>query len=549
MGRNPGGPRPTFRAEPVSAARWLLAAAAIAAAAILVNLPTLRFQFVSWDDSWYVTQNPWIRGWSASNLRHIFTQSYFVSYMPLQLVSYMLDYSLWGLKPFGYHLQQIVLHAVDSVLAFELVRRLFGRYWLAAIAGLFFALHPAHVESVAWVSARKDVLSAAFLIPAVLFYLSARGERSLRMKPYLASVLLFTLAILSKVNVVVMPLFLALVDLATLRLPRRDARWWMQVLGTKVPYGVVGLGVSVANWIVEVKTNAAYARDPARYFVLKGRTAWEYLAHLTGIPRQNPIYDTPLISLDFLSILVSLAGILILPALVWIGFRRRDRLLAFGSGWMFVMLLPAIFFPVPTYLADRYLYLATLGFCWLLAAALLALSARAKPRTVGVAAAVLLTAAAASFFAWRTARYNRVWANSESLWSYTIEASRDFRAFNNLARVRMEQSRWDDAERLFKLGSRQANVTSWDGLTAVYYKMGRYADALQANEKAFRMHALKEEDPIELAELNYKRGVIYLGQNRLDEGIESLETAHSLNPRHADAWRMLESARQAKKHQ
>jgi tetratricopeptide (TPR) repeat protein len=168
---------------------------------------------------------------------------------------------------------------------------------------------------------------------------------------------------------------------------------------------------------------------------------------------------------------------------------------------------------------------------------------------MGIAVAVLLTAAAATFFAWRTARYNRVWANSESLWSYTIEASRDFRAFNNLARVRMEQSRWDDAERLFKLGSRQANVTSWDGLTAVYYKTGRYADALQANDKAFRMHALKEEDPIERAELSYKRGIIYLGQNRLDEGIATLETAHRLNPGHPDALRMLESARQAKRQQ
>ncbi|HMI30126.1 MAG TPA: tetratricopeptide repeat protein [Candidatus Limnocylindrales bacterium] len=533
----------------MSAGRWLLAAAAIAAAAILVNLPTLRFQFVSWDDSRYVTENPWIRGWSASNLRHIFTQSYFVSYMPLQLVSYMLDYSLWGLKPFGYHLQQIVLHAVDSVLAFELVRRLFGRFWLAAIAGLFFALHPSHVESVAWVSARKDVLSAAFLIPAVLFYLIARGERSLRMRPYLASVLFFTLAILSKVNVVVMPLFLVLVDLATLKLPRRDTRWWMQVVGSKVAYGVVGLGISVVNWIVEVKTKAAYGREPARYFVLKGRTAWEYLAHLTGIPRQNPIYDTPLISLDFLSVLVSFAGILILPALVWIGFRRRNRILAFGAGWTFVMLLPAIFFPVPTYLADRYLYLAALGFCWLLAAAVLTLSARAKPRTLGVAVAVLLTAAAATFFAWRTARYNQVWANSESLWSYTIEASRDFRAYNNLARVRIEQNRWDEAETLFKLGSRQANVTSWDGLTAVYYKKARYVEAIQANEKAFRMHALKGEDPMEQAELTYKRGTIYLAQNRIDEGIESLEEALRLNPRHPDARRMLEAALQAKRQQ
>jgi len=467
--------------------------------------------------------------------------------MPLQLLSYVVDYSLWGLEPFGYHLQQILLHAVDSVLAFELSRRLFGRFRLAALSGLFFALHPAHVESVAWVSARKDVLSAAFLIPAVLFYRSARGERSLRTKPYLASILFFTLALLSKVNVVVMPLFLVLVDLAVLEIPRRDSRWWMQVLGSKVPYGALGLGVSVVNWIVEVKTKAAYARDPVRYLVLKGHTAWDYLAHLTGLAHLNPIYDTPPISLGPLSLVVSLAGLLVLPALVWIGFRRGDRVLAWGSGWIFVMLLPAILFPVPTYLADRYLYLAALGFCWLLAAALLSMGALVRPAALRRAVTALFAAAMAAFFWVHTARYNRVWADSESLWSYTIEASRDFRAFNNLARVRMEQNRWADAERLFKLGSRQANVTSWDGLTAVYYKTGRMEEALQANEKAFSMQALKGEDRAELAELNYKRGSILLAQNRIDDGIAAFTTALRLNPRHPDARRMLDLALDAKR--
>ena len=538
--------QPALRAQPVGTARWLLALAAIAAAAVLINLRTLQFQFVSWDDSHYVMENPWIRGFSAVNLTHIFTKPWFVSYMPLQLVSYVLDYSLWEFRPFGYHLQQVVLHALDAVLAFELVRRLFGRYWLAVLAGLFFAVHPTHVESVAWVSARKDVLSALFLIPAVLFYLRARGERSLSVKPYLVSVLFFILAVLSKVNVVVMPLFLVLVDLATLRLPRRDGRWWMEVVGTKVPYFAVGLVVSVVNWIVEVKTTAAYARDPILYLVLKGRTAWDYLAHLTGVPRLNPIYDTPPISSDIPSILVSLAGLLFLPALVWLGFRRKNRVLALGAGWMFVMLLPAVFFPVPTYLADRYLYLASLGFCWLIAAALLEGGARVRPKALGTLLVALATAALTAFFAIRTDRYNRVWADSESLWSYTIQASRDFRAYNNLARVRMEQNRWEDAETLFRLGTRQPNVTSWDGLTAVYYKTGQYPRALEANEKAMQLHRTKGGDVGEEAELHYKRGTTLLAMRDLDQGIAELESALRLNPSHQDARRMLGLARQAR---
>ena len=534
------------RLEPGSRARWLIACSVIAAAALLVNWATLRFGFLSWDDSRYVTENPWIRGWSWQNLHHIFTKPYFVSYMPLQLVSYVLDYSLWGLQPYGYHLQQILLHALDSVLAFELVRRLFGRFWLALIAGLLFAVHPSHVESVAWISARKDVLSAAFLFPSVLFYLLARGERSLRAGPYLASIALFTLAVLSKVNVVVMPVFLLLVDGSTLRLSRNDPRWWMQVLGTKIPYGVIGLGVMVVNWIVEVKTNKEYAREPLRYLVLKGHATWDYFGILLGIHRQNPIYDTPPIHLDPISVAVRFLGLLLLPAMVWWGFRSRRRVLAFGAGWMFVMLLPAMFFPVPTYVADRYLYHASLGFCWLLAAAMLGAGAWIPQPKARIAVVVLLTVATASFFAARTVRYNQVWASSESLWSYTIQASADFRAFNNLARVRMGQNRWEDAERLFKAGSRQVNVTSWDGLTVVYYKTGRFPEALQANDKAFALHAQRgEADPVEEGDLFYKRGSVLLGLNRTPEAIQALEKALQVNPAHQDARRMLEAARQA----
>ena len=537
--------RPPLRVAPVPTAWRIVACVAVAAAAFAVFLPTLKFEFLSWDDSRYVTQNPWIRSWSSENLRHIFTKPYFVSYMPLQLVSYVLDYSFWGLKPFGYHLQQIVLHALDAALVVVVGLRLFGRFWLAAIAGLLFAVHPSHVESVAWISARKDVLSAAFLLPSVYFYMRARGERSLRKGPYVASLAFFSLAVLSKVNVVVMPLFLVLVDMTSPARSRATGEPLLKALGDKIPYGVIGLGVAIVNWVVEVKTKAAYARDPVRYLVLKGHAAWNYLGTLTGIPRQNPIYDTPQVALDFLSIAVHLVGLLLLPFLVWLGHRRRDRVLILGAGWTFVMLLPAILFPVPTYVADRYLYMPSLGFCWLVAGGILAVSAKLKAPAARTTTAALLTAIPTGFFAARTGQYSRAWANSEALWSYTIQGSNDFRAYNNLARVRIDQERWDEAERLFKLGSRQANVTSYDGLTVVYYKTGRYAEALRANDKAFEMHAIKGDDPLEFADLQYKRGSIYLAQSQTAKAIEAYETALRANPRHTDARRMLDLARQA----
>src|SRR5258705_10673021 len=108
----------------------------------------------------------------------------------------------------------------------------------------------------------------------------------------------------------------------------------------------------------------------------------------------------------------------------------------------------------------------------------------------------------------------------------------------------MDQGRWEEALRLFELGSRQSNVTSWEGLTAVNYKMGRYEEALKANDKSFQVHALKSQDLIEEAELHYKRGKIFLAMHRTNESIAELQTSLRLNSSHADASRILDQARQ-----
>ncbi len=544
----PAQPASMTRGRKLAAAVAVSALAPLAAAlaAFLVHAETLRFDFLSWDDSHYVTQNPWIRSWSYENLRHLFTHTYFVSYMPLQLLSYVLDFSLWGLRPFGYHLQNVILDAVNAFLAFWVVRRLFGRTTLAFLTALLFAAHPSHVESVAWVSARKELLSTAFLLPSVYLYVKAREGRTLGFGPYLWSVAFFSLAVLAKVNVVVMPLFLVLVDLFAVKLAARGRPFWFQTLGTKVPYGLVGMAVAVVNWIAQAKSKAEYARDPLRYLILKGHAVWNYLGLLTGFPRPNPIYDTPPIPVASAMAGVQLTGLLVLPLVVWIAYRRHLRVLGLGAGWIFVMLLPAIFFPVLTYIADRYLYAPSLGFCWLLGAGILVLPKRLAglitPRAILTAALAVLPI---GFFAHRTIQYDRVWTNSERLWSYTVERSIDFRAYNNLARVRMDQKRWDEAERLFRLGARQPNVTSWEGLTAVYYLTGRYAEALQANDRSLALHSRNANDSAELAELQYKRGAVLWAQSKPEEAVAAWQASLRANPTHADARKMLDVARQA----
>ena len=176
---------PRHLAKGVHPAVQVLGVAAVFAAALLINLPTLRYGFLtSWDDPTYVVDNPWIRGFTRENLAFVFTRPYFANFLPLHLVSYMVDYSFWKLNPVGYHLQSVLLNAANAVLAFWVVRRLLGGFLPALIAALLFAVHPSHVEAVAWVSIRKDVLSTTFLLLTVLFYLRSIGGRALKPGPY-----------------------------------------------------------------------------------------------------------------------------------------------------------------------------------------------------------------------------------------------------------------------------------------------------------------------------------------------------------------------------
>jgi hypothetical protein len=140
---------------------------------------------MTWDDPTYIVHNPWIRGLTLENLRFAFTKPYFSNYLPLHLVSYMVDYQLWGLNPFGFRLQSILLAGLNAALAFALTRRLFGSTALGALAALLYAVHPSHVEAVAWLSIRKDLLSTFFLL-AVILYDNATG--AVPRAPYAGSV-------------------------------------------------------------------------------------------------------------------------------------------------------------------------------------------------------------------------------------------------------------------------------------------------------------------------------------------------------------------------
>jgi protein O-mannosyl-transferase len=512
----------------------------VAAAAIVPYLPALSYQFLNWDDNTYVLANPWIRGWSSENLIHIFTKPYFSNFLPLHLISYAVDYSLWGLNPLGYHLQSILLHALNAVLVLVVVRRMFGSAAMAFLAALLFAVHPSHVEAVAWISIRKDLLATTFALLTVYLYIQSAGAAKIQWGPYVLSVASFSLGLLSKVTIATLPLFLLLLD--RVPTPRRS---WRLDLASKAPYFLIGLWLVRFNALAQTTAKASYAHDPLTFAVVKGHAMWSYLALLFGTSRGSPDYDLPLWGGDVPTALASIAGLLILPAGIWIAYHLRARASLLGLGWIWITLLPALVFPLVTYMADRYLYLPSVGFCWLLAGGIVALASRAPiPRRRTAALVGIALIPLAGFLA-RTVQAVPVWRDSETLWTYALTRCHDFRAYANLADVRLGQKRWVEAERLLQISARVPNVVTYQNLGVLYFEQGRYREAALAIERALEILRQQGWDSAQASVLYYSLGAVYWRLGQPGKTVEVLESALRENPSNTAAREQIEIARKA----
>src|SRR6266702_3945087 len=223
---------------------------ALLAATFAVYLQTLGHEFLlTWDDQKYVTQNEAVRGFTPAHLRTAFTTFYIGNYAPLQIVSYMADYTLWGLRASGFIFSNILLHALNGLLYYLLLFRLGGRRLWAFLAAFIFLLHPVQVESAAWIAQRKNVLAMVFFLISFLLYTAYRQPRSEDRGPrsgklyYTGSVAAFLCALLTKSVAVVLPPILLLYDYCLL--PKERRRGW---LADKTPYVLAEGVVAFLAW-------------------------------------------------------------------------------------------------------------------------------------------------------------------------------------------------------------------------------------------------------------------------------------------------------------
>src|SRR5881296_1780507 len=387
------GPPPREPVVRTPAERWLswLVPVVIALITCAAFLPTLQNQFVNLDDNDNFLDNPHYRGLRWTHLRWMWT-THQGHYIPLTWMTLGLDYLLWGMNPVGYHLTNLLLHAANAVVFFFVVRRILtlalpspserghALAVSAGVAALVFAIHPLRVESVAWVTERRDVLSGLLYLSAILVYLLAceRGARGRGW--YWLSVAVFGCALLSKSMVVNLPVVLLILDVYPLRRLGGTVGWWSEparrVYVEKIPFVLLAAAASaialMAQSSVHAAASLAQLSVPGRLVVSAYGLSF-YPRKMVVPVNLSPLYELPR-TVDPMAppFILSYALVLAIMAIV---LALRRRVPGLPAAWVayVVVLLPVlgILQSGPQIAADRYTYLAGLGWAILAGAGLL----------------------------------------------------------------------------------------------------------------------------------------------------------------------------------
>jgi len=547
-------------ALPQRCGSWLVPVL-IALVTFTAFLPTLQNEFVGWDDATNFLDNAHYRGLAWTHIRWMWT-THLGHYIPLTWMTLGLDYLLWGMNPFGYHLTSLLLHAANAVVFFFVVHRILTLalpspsergHALAVAAGfaaLVFAIHPLRVESVAWVTERRDVLSGLFYLSAILMYLRAceRGARGRGW--YWAAVGLFAGALLSKSMVVNLPFVLLILDVYPLRRLGGFVGWWSEparrIYIEKIPFVLLA---AAASAIAVMAQSSVHAAASLAQLSVPGRLA--VAAYGLGFyPRKmvvpvnlSPLYELPR-TVDPLAPPFILSYGLVL-AITVIALARCRRLPGLPAVWLayVVVLLPVlgIVQSGPQIAADRYTYLAGLGWAILAGAGLLSCwrtsgtSKTGTPTTLPIAGVATCLVVGLGALTWNQAQ---VWHDSEKLWTHALAMDpQSSIAENNLGVVRADQSKLAEAIEHYQraLQMRPDYADAYFNLGNALFQQGKVAEASDHYRQAL---AIKRDH----ARAHNNWGVVLARQGKLAEAGDHFQAALHIGPDNADAHTNLGNA-------
>jgi hypothetical protein len=500
------------------------------ACALIVMLPSLNNGWVNWDDQDYVLNNPLLRDFSIQGLTDIFTTIQVVGiYHPVTIISLAIDYQLGGQEAFVYHLHSLLLHLGNTYLCFVFIDKLFKRRELAFFVALLFAIHPMHVESVAWISARKDLLSTFYLLLCLIAYVKYDSKPDSK-KYYALSFVFFVISILSKSVAVVAPLYLLLIDYLNGRLHHKKR--WLE----KVPFLVLSVCFSVIAYFAQDKAGAI---DLSNHLNLFERLAVSLLSLLTYLFKAvfpfnlaafhpYPIHwgeDFPVLLYGLLAAVPVVAW--------WLYINWSNKYVVFGLLFFAVSLLPVLqILPVGrAIIADRYSYVSYVGL-FVLFGYLFFEKWPSKALNIPIRYRVGTLIIVLTSYAVISVNQMKTWRNGETLWSQVIEVYPDhYFAFANRADYYLKNDKLalalDDLNKSIQLN--HTFPKSFHDRGKLHFEIGNIDEAINDYTSAIDL------DP------TYSRAYLNRAQargslNQLDLVLLDLDSAIQINPFYSLAY-------------
>ena len=312
--------------------------------------PSVWFDFVNWDDPAYVANNELIKSWSPANLYGVATETVTRNYAPLTILSLLIDHSIWGMNPCGYHASNVLLHLLNGVLVLILVRQLSGSHFVAWITAALFLVHPVQIETVAWISSRKGLLSATFMLAALI----------IRLKPAVEAkhdgwyVVWLAAALLSKALAVVVPAIVLGYDVWVRRQKFADAFARQIIPGVMCLLLLLKTMASQNSILGGVRGHMDLGL--LQILAVDSTILWRYIGMLFWPSELCVLYDPPVTGIGT-SVALATAGWFAVSVVVWRNCKHHPTIL-WSAVTFLLLLLPVLnFFKITTLMNDRYLYL------------------------------------------------------------------------------------------------------------------------------------------------------------------------------------------------
>ncbi len=512
---------------------------------------TLAHDFVNFDDHVYVYENPLVMsGLSTEGIIDAFTHTHARNWHPLTTLSHMFDCQLYGLKAGNHHITNVILHTIAALLLFLVLKQMTRALWQSAFVAALFAIHPLHVESVAWIAERKDVLSAVFFMLTLTAY--ARYGRAPSPPRYLLVTLLFAFGLMSKPMLVTLPFVLLLLDYWPLgRIGGQKSEVGSRVrrlLTEKIPLFALSALSCIATLFAQRQDPSAIDQLPFLWRLNNTFVSYvTYIWQMLWPARLAVFYPHPNNRLPLVEVILAIA-LLVVITLIVIYLRRTKPYLVTGWFWYLGMLVPVIgLVQVGEQAhADRYTYLPQIGLYIMITWAVGDLFSESTPRArralVGVAAAIAIVGLGV-----RALVQASYWKNSETLWNHTLAVTGENDvAHNNLGFLFLRRGELDKAISHFQaaldIRSRNTETHYSLGAALIQNNLGNafarkrlWDDAINHLQEAVRLRP-------DYADAYFNLGSVLFQRGRIEQAIAQWQKALAVRPRDAEARRNVADA-------